>query len=256
MYNNYNSGRSSWLERIPLVTRVMLILNVALWLGTFFSGEIGNLIYAKMGLHYWGSSAFNPLQLVTYQFVHGGFTHMFFNMFALYMFGSLLERVWGTWRYLIFYLICGIGAAVVQELVWSFTWQADYIAALAEQNFIGLEDIRGQVNAEIAAHLPERMMNVDFFQRMLLTVGASGAIFGLLAGFAFVFPNMPMYLFFIPVPIKAKYVVIGYGLLELSFGVVGALSSIAHFAHLGGMLFALVIIWIWHRKGILHGNIY
>lgn len=253
MNNNYNGG--SWLQRIPQATRVLLLINIGLWLVCFFSPDFYNLTLRKLGLHYWASTMFNPMQLVSYQFVHGGFMHLFFNMFALYTFGSLLERVWGMWRYLIFYFICGIGAGLVQELIWSVSWEQEYISAVISENGLA-GNVAQLIRNEIAAGVPERMANVAMFQNYLLTVGASGAIFGLLVGFAFVFPNMPMYIFFIPIPVKAKYVVIGYGVIELIFGASGTLSSVAHYAHLGGMLFALIIIFIWYKRGTLHGKLY
>lgn len=256
MYNNYDSGSRSWIGRIPPVTRVLLAINIAVWLGCLISPGFNHTVLSKLGLHYWGVPQFNPIQLVGYQFVHGGFTHLFFNMFALFMFGSLLERVWGGWRYIMFYFVCGVGAGLVQETIWTLTWQPDYIAALAAQNGLSVGEIKAQVEAEISQGVMARIDNVRYYQQSLLTVGASGSIFGLLVGFAFVFPNMPMYVFFIPVPVKAKWVVIGYGLLELAFGASGTMTSVAHFAHLGGMLFALIMIWIWHLRGTLRGRIY
>lgn len=254
MGNNYNGG--SLLQRIPQATRVILLINVAVWLVCFFSPHFYNLTLDRLGLHYWGAKGFNPMQLVSYQFVHGGFMHLFFNMFALFTFGSLLERVWGTWRYLLFYFICGIGAGLVQELIWTFSWEHEYISAVISENGLVASDVTQMIRDQIASGLPERMANVAMFKSSLLTVGASGAIFGLLVGFAFVFPNMPMYIFFIPVPVKAKYVVIGYGVIELLFGASGAMSSVAHYAHLGGMLFGLIIVLIWYKRGILHGKYY
>lgn len=253
---DYNNRGGSFLQRIPQATGVLLLINIAIWLICFFSPRFYELTLSRLGLHFWGSDTFNPAQLLSYQFVHGGFMHLFFNMFALLTFGSLLERVWGTGRYVVFYLICGMGAGLVQECIWSMTWEPDYVAAVAADNGRNVAEIKQMIYSQIADGLPERMANVDMFKRMLVTVGASGAIFGLLVGFAFVFPNIPMYLFFIPVPVKAKYVVIGYGVIELVFGASGALSSVAHYAHLGGMLFGLIMVFIWYKRGILHGKVY
>lgn len=238
------------------MTRLLLIINIGVWLIGLIIPSFDHLATTKLGLHYWQSDLFNPIQLISFQFLHGGFTHMFFNMFALFMFGSWLERVWGSKRYLIFYLICGIGSGLIQELMWSFTWEHDYIAAVAADNALQFDGIKDLIHQEITANLPARMENIAMYQNMLTTIGASGAIFGLLTGFAFVFPNVPMYIFFIPIPIKAKWVVLGYGLLEVVLGSTNSLSSIAHFAHLGGMLFALIIVAIWHKQGSLHGKRY
>lgn len=251
---NQNSGPRGFLERIPPVTRTLLLLNIGIWIICFVSPSFYRLALSKLALHYWSISEFNPVQLVTYQFLHGGFMHLFFNMFALYMFGSWLERVWGSPRYQIFYLVCGIGAGLIQETIWTLSWQHDYIAALAESNNLSFDEINSQIRGQIASGLQERMADVHNYQRYMLTIGASGAIFGLLVGFAFVFPNVPMYLFFIPVPVKAKWVVTGYGVLELVLGASQSLSSIAHYAHLGGMLFGLIMVLIWKRQGILHGK--
>ncbi len=149
---------------------------------------------------------FGPWQLVSYGFLHGGLAHLFFNMFALYMFGLPIERAWGTRRFLIFYFVCMVGAGLVQLLVTALT----------------------------GAIYP--------------TIGASGAVFGLLLAYGMMFPNSTILLLIPPVPIKAKWFVIGYGLLTLFFGMTGTMAGVAHFAHLGGMLFGLALILIWGRS--------
>jgi hypothetical protein len=142
-------------------------------------------------------------------FTHVEFNHLFFNMFALFMFGATLENYWGQKRYLTYYLVTGIGAGLIQILV------------LLLQG--------------VTSPIP--------------TIGASGAVFGLLLAFGMLFPNTPLYLMFIPIPIKAKYMVLGYGLIELFFGVAGfRMDNVAHFAHLGGMLFGIVLILYWRKK--------
>ena len=249
----FNNSGGSWIQRIPQATRILLIINVAMWLLCYANNSFEQLTYSKLGLHYWGASMFNPLQLVSYLFVHGGFMHLFFNMFALFSFGSLLERVWGTSRYVVFYFICGIGAGVVQEVIWTLSWEHDYIANIAVLNSLSFDEMKEVVKMQLAEGNSEFVWAMDGYKNSLLTIGASGAIFGLLTGFAFVFPNMPMYVFFIPVPIKAKYLMIGYGVIELFFGVSGTMESVAHYAHLGGMLFGLIMIFIWYKKNILHG---
>ena len=189
-------------------------------------------------------------------FLHsqGSPLHLLFNMFSLWMFGRFLERVWGSGRFLIFYFVCGIGAAIVQEAVWALSWERSYISAIASQNLITYDHAREMVQAALRASDPQLLSAMEMFKNHYITIGASGAIFGLLLGFAFVFPDMPMYLFFIPVPIKAKYMVAGYAVIEFFLGVSHSADTVAHFAHLGGHLFALPILLYWKKKGTLHGN--
>ncbi len=229
-----------------------------LWLGEFiFPGFAERTLLPRLGLHYIGSDLFNPAQLFTYMFLHdpSGITHIFFNMFSLWMFGRILERVWGGKRYLLFYLVCGVGAAFAQEAVWAMTWRHEYIQGIAALNGLTYDHMQQIVDQATAAGDSGFLAGMADMKSRMMTVGASGAIFGLLLGFAFVFPNMPLYLFFIPVPIKAKYMVIGYAVLEFFFGVQGG-GTIAHFAHLGGMLFGLAMMLYWKKKGTLHGNGY
>ena len=243
---------------IPPVTKNLLVINIMLWLGEFiFPGFAERTLLPRLGLHYIGSDLFNPAQLFTYMFLHdpSGITHIFFNMFSLWMFGRILERVWGGKRYLLFYLVCGVGAAFAQEAVWAMTWRHEYIQGIAALNGLTYDHMQQIVDQATAAGDSGFLAGMADMKSRMMTVGASGAIFGLLLGFAFVFPNMPLYLFFIPVPIKAKYMVIGYAVLEFLFGVQGG-GTIAHFAHLGGMLFGLAMMLYWKRKGTLHGNGY
>lgn len=234
----------AWLRAIPPVTRNLLIINVLIWVLEFIPG-FETMLMKRLALHFWASDYFNPAQFVTYAFIHEPRTaiHIGFNMFTLWMFGRLMEQVWGSRRFLIFYFVCTIGAALVQELVWQFTW----ISELSSLNHMSVEQMQT---------ILDRMKVTDPVQLSalkdsMLCIGASGAIFGVLLGFAFVFPNMPLYLFFIPVPIKAKYMVLGYAVLEFLLGVNGGGSTVAHFAHLGGMLFALPMLLWWMHKGIL-----
>ena len=183
-------------------------------------------------------------------------THLLFNMFSLWMFGRLLEQVWGSRRFLIYYMVCGIGAALIQEIVWLLTWEHEYISGIALLNGLSYHDMKGIVDSALAHGDSGFINGAASFKNMMMTVGASGAVFGLLLGFAFVFPNMPLYLFFIPVPVKAKYMVLGYAVLEFFFGITGTQSTVAHFAHLGGMIFGLAILLYWKRKGTLRGNLF
>lgn len=241
-----------WLRQIPPATRNLLIINILIYLVEIIAPKFGNHLINLLGLHFWGAEKFNPVQLLTYMFLHDNhsFLHIIFNMFTLWMFGRILEQVWGSKRFILFYFVCGIGAAIVQECVWQFTWFTEYV-----HNIANLNDLTYFEMVQTVTENPQYFESgMEGFKNFFVTIGASGAIFGLLLGFAFVFPNMPMYLFFIPVPIKAKYMVIGYAVLEFFLGVSMSQSTIAHFAHLGGLLFGLILLLYWRHKGTLHGG--
>ena len=170
------------------------------------------------------------------------------------MFGNLLERVLGSRRFLIYYTVCGVGAALVQELVWQFSWQSILLAHVTGPAGSTVTDVINAANSGMTDFSMDDFFN-GYLGGGMVTVGASGAVFGILLAFGMIFPNMPMYLFFIPIPVKAKWVVIGYGLLELYFGLSGNQPGVAHFAHLGGMLFGIFMILYWRHQGRLtRGN--
>ncbi|MDE6379835.1 MAG: rhomboid family intramembrane serine protease [Muribaculaceae bacterium] len=252
MYSSSSSG--GWWRSIPPVTKNLIIINLIVWLAEILVPGFSNTLVDRLGLHLFGSSLFNPAQIFTYMFMHdpNSPAHILFNMFSLWMFGRILEQVWGAKRFLTFYLVCGVGAALVQEGVWELTWKTDYINALVRQNGVTYEHMEAAVDAALAAGDPTLAQVIAGFKSSMVTIGASGAIFGILLGFAFTFPDMPLYLFFIPVPIKAKYMVIGYGVIEFFLGVSGSVSTVAHFAHLGGMLFGILMLLYWKKKGTLH----
>ncbi len=228
----------SVFRNMPTVTKNLLIINVLVWLAQVTLPKVGIDITHFLGLHFFGASDFNPLQLFSYMFLHSdrSFTHLFFNMFTLLMFGPLVERAIGNKKFLFYYFTCGLGAALVQEVVWYF-------------EIFGLYSMN-EVYQLLQSPVAQSQLN------MALTVGASGAVFGILLAFAMLFPNLPMYLMFIPIPIKAKYMVLGYGVIEFFFGISGTMSSVAHFAHLGGMLFGFILLYYWKKKGGLNGGIY
>ncbi len=248
---------SSFVASIPPVTKNIVIINLIIWLGEALFPRFAGFIVNHLGLHYFGASDFNPVQLITYLFIHAQNTpwHVIFNMFTLVMFGAILEHVWGSKRFFIFYFVCGIGAALVQELVWSLTWMNDYIDALVRQNGMTAQNIRAIVDQALASRDPEFLSAIAMMKNSLITIGASGAVFGVIMGFAMVFPDRPMYIMFIPIPIKAKYMMLGYGVLEFFLGV-AASDMVAHFAHLGGMLFGFLLLLYWKKKGSLHGGRY
>lgn len=251
-FNNRPSGLN-----IPPVTKNLIIINFLIWIVMMVFPEFGeNGIMRRLGLHFFEASDANPVQLITYMFVHSphNIFHILFNMFTLWMFGRILEQVWGSRRFFIYYMVCGIGAALIQEGVWALSWHHDYVAGIARLNGLTYDSMSQIVDQAVAAGDAGFTSAIAQYKSMLVTVGASGAIYGLLLGFAFVFPNMPLYLFFIPVPIKAKYMVIGYAVIEFFTGVTGSLDSVAHFAHLGGMIFGLAMLLWWKKKGTLGGT--
>ncbi|MBQ9077858.1 MAG: rhomboid family intramembrane serine protease [Muribaculaceae bacterium] len=247
--------RNSFFSSIPTITKNLIIINFIVWLAMMILPERTGINFEQYGaLHFFTSPDFNPAQIITYMFMHStfDFSHILFNMFGLFMFGSLLERVLGPKRFLFYYISCGIGAALIQEGVFAIR----YIDATAQIP----SDVLSRIAIEGAQAIHNGKNFIDPFLANLNsiinvpTVGASGAIFGILLAFGMIFPNMPMYIMFIPIPVKAKWMVLGYGILELSFGLTGINDSVAHFAHLGGMVFGFLLIYYWKRKGIINGT--
>ena len=252
-----NGGRNIF-NAIPPVTKNLIIINFIIWLAMMIVPSRTGFDITKFGaLHYFEASDFNPVQLVTYMFMHStrDFAHILFNMFTLFMFGITLERVIGSQRFLFYYLSCGIGAALIQELVWSFTWQDAAVKTLANLYHVDFPEMRDVIQQVLSGKpIGNVRENLMAFQNMYVTVGASGAIYGVLLAFGMLFPNRPLYLMFVPVPIKAKWMVIGYGAIELLIGLSQANDGVAHFAHLGGMIFGFIMIYYWKKKGIVHGD--
>lgn len=239
------------MDKIPVVTKNLLAINIVMFLALFAAERWGIDLNDLLGLHLFASSEFYPFQLVTYMFMHASLTHIFFNMFALYMFGRVLEHVWGPKRFLIFYIVAGIGAGLLQETV-------GFLRYSSIADGMSLESISIVLN-EGAAALQRHMNFVD--SRMadlnlvlnVPTVGASGAVYAILLGFGMSFPNERMFIFPLPFPIKAKYFVIGYAIIELYLGTTGTRDGVAHFAHLGGMLFGFLLILYWRKNGKIGG---
>ena len=225
------------MNRLPQVTKNLLAINVLMFLATIVLGRKGIDLTGIFGLHFFKASDFAPYQLVTYMFMHGGFSHLFFNMFALYMFGSVLEKVWGAKRFIIYYLVAGVGAGLLQEIV----QYAQYVQ-LGYDAISKISIYQGGVPVPMADAL-------NFWT----TVGASGAIYAILLGFGMLFPNERMFVFPLPFPIKAKFFVIGYAVIELVLGISNSQDGVAHFAHLGGMLFGFMLIMYWRKKGRIGG---
>ena len=239
------------MNRIPVVTKNLLAINVVMFLALIVADKNGIDLNNILGLHFYMSEEFHPYQLVTYMFMHGGFSHLFFNMFALFMFGRTLEYVWGPKRFLIFYVVAGLGAAFVQELVGAVRFynlvegvDAEKLAIVFEEGAAALREGKNFIIPKLAE------LNLVLNSQ---TVGASGAVYAILLGFGMLFPNERMFVFPVPFPIKAKYFVIGYALIELYMGTMGTPDGVAHFAHLGGMLFGFFLIKLWRNKGEIGG---
>lgn len=222
-------------------------------------GRLGAGLEQYGGLHYFKAADFNPAQLLTYMFMHStqSFAHIFFNMFTLWMFGMTLERTMGSARFLFFYISCGVGAGLIQELIWALTWENTFVPILANANGVDYPEMRQWLHDTMKTPQGETM--ISMMLNALVTIGASGAVYGILLAFGMLYPNAPLYLFFIPVPVKAKYMVAGMCAIELLIGLseaAGKPDGIAHFAHLGGMIFAFFIMLYWKKKGTFGGGGY
>ena len=240
----------------PPVVLNLIIINVLFWAAaSFVLPKFGIDLNSLLGLHYWSSSAFKPWQFITYMFLHdtSSLSHIFFNMFGLWMFGVVLERVWGGKKFLLFYLFTGVGAGVIQEL----TWMIDF-AKYGEMFRMAMENNDGSYLSAIitnAQHmtLSDMVRMKDEFFSIPVTVGASGALFGILLAFGWLFPEQKMFVIFVPIPIPARIFVAIYAVIELLLGVRGfSVDNVAHFAHLGGMIFAAILLLIWKRQGRLY----
>jgi membrane associated rhomboid family serine protease len=231
---------------LPPVVKNIIFINVLMLLAAYATQSVFGLdLTSKLGLYFPKSEQFMPLQIVTHMFMHAGFWHIFFNMYALYIFGEALEHVWGPKRFFIFYMVCGLGAAFTHETVIAF--QYNHLAqSLSPEN---LQIVLTEGTAYFAkgqGFIDPVMQNLQILLNTP-TVGASGAIFGVLLAFGVLFPNTQLLLIIPPVPIKAKYFVLIYGAIELYLAVTQPGSNIAHAAHLGGMLFGYLLIRYWRR---------
>lgn len=236
---------------IPIVTKNLIIINVLFWLMTVIMSKIN--LTGLLGLHYPMSDDFRFFQLITYMFMHGSFGHLFFNMFAVYMFGRILESTWGSRRFLTYYMITGIGAGLIQILVTYLRIQS--LEAHMDPDSIAMVYNEGSAILNQGKNYVDSQMGQFNLLINTATVGASGAVFGILLAFGMLFPNIPLYIIPFPFPIKAKYLVIGYGVIEFFAGVANfSFDNVAHFAHLGGMLFGIVLILYWRKKDRDHGR--
>lgn len=217
----YDNG-NNFISQIPTVTKNLVAINILMFIATLVNE---NFMVANFAMFYPASPFFKPWQILTHMFMHGGFWHIFFNMYSLLMFGSILERSLGTKKYLIFYFVTGLGAVALHT---------------------GVEWMQARVFIANAA--------VDAYQKLLVTptLGASGAIYGVLIGFAMLYPQARLTLIFPPIPMTAKWLVIIFAAIELFSGIKGIQDGVAHFAHLGGMLFGWLLIRWWRKHGKLY----
>jgi membrane associated rhomboid family serine protease len=240
------NGFGRGLLGLPPVVKNLIFINAIMLIANFVVQSVyGIELNSYLGLYFPKSDLFQPIQVITHMFMHGNFWHLFFNMFALYMFGGILESVWGPKRFFIYYMVCGLGAAFIHESVIAFQYNKIITSITPEQLQMVMDSGReyfsqGQVFAD------ETMKNLQILLNTP-TVGASGAIFGVLLAFGVLFPNTQLMLLIPPIPIKAKYFVLGYGAIELYLALTQPGSNIAHAAHLGGMLFGYILIRIWRK---------
>lgn len=261
---------------VPPVVKNLILINVVMFVASWALEKTGVDLINLLGLHYVGSPLFRPYQFITHMFMHadvahGGIAHIFFNMFALYMFGKILELVWGPRRFLIYFFVTGLGAAALHSFVTYLEISSMQKAATAFYNtpspillatfvksnlnhsIVGITDLINswydspnnpiliQKGTEVVQSIVQMRINIP-------TVGASGAVFGILLAFGYLFPNTELLLLFPPIPIKAKYFVVGYGILEVYLAITQSNSGIAHFAHLGGMLFGFILLKYWGKN--------
>ncbi len=261
--------RSPLSAALPPVVKNLLIINVVMYLLklSFGQDDLGrNLLDAHLGMYALTSPNFRPWQIVTHMFMHGDFLHLFTNMFGLFMFGGPIEQRFGSKRFLTYYMVCGLGAAALHtgvnaveiqgdvETAASHGVDVDVVRDAADRDLNTAEDAFRTLNAEVRrTGAPEDVVAQLYFDHQGTIVGASGAVFGILLAFGMFFPNVELFLIFLPIPIKAKYFVVLYGVFELYAGLKQASGdNVAHFAHLGGMLFGFLLIRHWRNRHLFH----
>ena len=217
----YQENRRGPFSNVPPVTKNLILVNILIYIATALNE---NFMIGTFGLFYPSSPYFHWWQVITHMFMHGGFWHIFFNMYTLFIFGVVVERIIGSKKFALFYFVCGLGAAALQ---------------------IGTQYI--EMQAFISAGAADSVAAL----KMTPTVGASGAIYGVLIGYAMLFPDSKMTLLFPPITLSAKWMVIIFAAIELFTGVIGWVDGVAHFAHLGGMLIGWLMIRWWRRRGVL-----
>ncbi len=229
-YSYDNRGSGGFMSNVPAAVKNIIIINILVMIMASLNGDF---MYEKFALFYPTSPFFHWWQPVTHMFMHGGFWHLFFNMYTLYIFGTVLERIWGTKKFLVFYFVTGLGAAAIHTGVEWIQMQS-WLGKAAEGSGPALASIHAL--------------------KMTPTVGASGAIYGVLMGYAMLYPDSVLTLIFPPISLKAKWFVLIFAAIELLTGVTGTGGGIAHFAHLGGLVFGFLLIWYWKKKRTLYSR--
>lgn len=229
MESDIRPGR---FQVLPVVIKNLIIINALVWLAQITVGKDLISIEDLFALHHFSSPYYHFWQFITYMFLHSSesFFHILFNMFALWMFGSTLENLWGPARFLAFYIVCGLGAGITQAL--ALTYDISQYNTMYELGQISVDQLYMLVNVP--------------------TLGASGAVMGIFAAFAYTFPNSQMIILPIPFPIKAKWALLGLAVLDVLGGISSESTGIAHFAHLGGAAVGIVIVLIWNRRNRNH----
>lgn len=231
---------------LPPVVKNIIMLNVIMLLANYAAQRVFQVdLNSILGLYFPKSDQFMPVQIITHVFMHGGLWHLFFNMYALFIFGQVLEATWGPKRFLVYYLVCGLGAALIHESVIAFQYAS--VASKLDSDSLALVLNEGTELFRRGQGFSDPDMLKMQFLLNTPTVGASGAVFGILLAFGVLFPNTQLMLLIPPMPIKAKYFVMAYGALELYFAISQPGSNIAHAAHLGGMLFGYILIRYWRK---------
>ena len=235
---NYNNQyRPGPFAGLPVVTKNIIIINVIMYLATLAFETVNFDLVKLFGLHYYLAADFKPHQFITYIFMHGGFSHILFNMLGVYIFGQVLEQVWGPKRYLIFYILTGLGAALAQYIIMHFE--------IKEVLDIVNQDINSR-NLDTSQRTELINQKYEYLNKHVI-IGASGSLFGLLGGFGMLFPNRELYLYFF-IPIKAKWLVILYGGFEIFSGLQNnPTDNVAHFAHIGGLLVGIALVLFWRK---------
>ena len=263
--------RPGSFQILPPLVKNLIIINAIVFFAQYALEKAGVDMEGLFALHYFSSPYFHWWQFITYMFMHGNLDHIFFNMFALWMFGNVLENVWGPQRFLIFYLVCGVGAAFCQMGVLGYEFNLfqndfhtfvqnptldQFALFIKHHNMDNIEEFKSFLNRWSQNPSEKGFANgaiegISSYHSIAIneaTVGASGAIFGLLFAFGYMFPNALILVFFF-MPMKAKYFVALYALIELFMGVRNAAGDqIAHFAHIGGMIFGYILLKIWSKR--------
>ncbi len=220
------------MRNIPIVTKNLLLVNIIAFVATWILQLRGLDLNELLGLHFFMAADFQVWQLLTYMFLHSGFTHILFNMFALWMFGVVIENVWGPKKFLFYYISCGVGAGIMQEIAQFFSF---YFTISAQDPTIGFGELFA-IGHQLSTQL-----------NGWTTIGASGAVYAILLAFGMIFPNERIFIFPLPIPIKAKWFVMFYVAIELFSAMSSSGDNVAHMAHLGGMLFGYLMIRYWNN---------